>query len=415
MPRRPPERGAVTILVLALLLAFVGLAAYAADIGLAYAEKRQQSIAADAAALAAARAVNDALPPGTACDSVALEANGDVQAAASTLNSANDLDGRSTVSSLQVNCTPTGTRGVEVTVRNSEPVPATLLNSPLLGVGSLQPPGGASALVFPADAGSLTELRPGVACRTTLANAITAGEPLLIEVNRTTGACDSAAGAEKWGYANFLDQGQFGGLSSPGSEAFFNDPCAGGNVSRGGDAVCQNPWLRDGYQGPFHFPIPSSGASTGLRGDSGPADGSVNLELTNLVGQEVLLPVANEFAAGPGDEGRLDVTGVMSAVVCAVHLADGAGDRSTAAPPCGPYPTPRSPGANALPTITAPNQPAGYFTDRWVEADSNPDEALVWVVPSQFVTSGAPLEPTGSCAVGDASCDFGVRAVQLWR
>lgn len=139
----------------------------------------------------------------------------------------------------------------------------------------------------------------------------------------------------------------------------------------------------------------------------------MNLELSGIVGKDVLLPVATGFVAGSGDNGRLRVSGVMAAFVCAVNLPSGAGERSTSDPRCGAFPTPGSPGANQLPTTTEPGQPRGYFTERWDTMD--PEEALLWVVPSQFLTSGAPLDPSAGCAVGNPDCDFGVRGVQLWK
>lgn len=411
------ERGAVSVLVVALLVTFVGLAAFAADIGLGYAEKRQQSIAADASTLASARAVNDALPPGTACNAGTLEGLTSVQSSASTINSANDLDGRSSLSQpVAVNCNPAGVNGIEVTVRNSEPVPTTFLNSQLLGIGTLEPPGAAVSLLFVPDTGPLTGLRPVAACESTLVNAIDDDEPFLVELNKTTGACDTT-NSGKWGYVNFLDQGQFGGIDDSSSLAYFDDPCAGGSETSGGNAGCQGSWLRDGYQGPFYFPIPYSSGDTGLLGNTGQVK-STNSDLAGIVGQEILLPVATGFVEGSGNNGRLNITGVMAAYVCAANLPPGPSSGITVEtnsdPRCATYPLPTSTGADLLPTSdTTGKQPPGYFTDRWTTMDSK--EALLWVVPSQFLTTGAPLNPSTGCTIGDPNCDFGVRGVQLWK
>jgi hypothetical protein len=421
----------VSILVVALLLAFVGLAAFAADIGLGYAEKRQQSIAADASTLAAARAVNDAIPVGGSCNEGALEALGTVQTAASTTNSANDLDGRSALSApVDVDCS--GSNGVEVTVRNSESVPTTFLGSQLLGVATtLQPPGAAVSLLFVPTEGVVTGLKPIAACDTTLVNAIDdslgANEPFLVEVNKTTGACDTA-NTGKWGYVNFLDQGQFGNIDDPSSLAYYDDPCAGGNLSSGGNAGCQGDWLDNSYQGPFYFPIPycdasdpdpcdgESGLDTGLLGNSGQVK-STNPEFAALVGEQILLPVASGFTVGSGNNGRLDITGVMSAYVCAANLPPGPSSgiviASDAGMRCG-FATPSDDTGDTLPSIATATQPSGYFRDRWENMDSN--EALLWVIPTPGFISGSPINPDAGCVPGAPGCqDFGVRAVQLWK
>ena len=54
---RPPrdDRGVAAIMTVILLVVLIGMAAFAVDLGAAYTNKRQLSIGADAAALAAAK------------------------------------------------------------------------------------------------------------------------------------------------------------------------------------------------------------------------------------------------------------------------------------------------------------------------------------------------------------------------
>jgi hypothetical protein len=61
------ERGAVALIVAVLSVLLMVLAAFAVDAANAYAQNRQLSVAADAAALAAAAKVGEQLPAGTAC------------------------------------------------------------------------------------------------------------------------------------------------------------------------------------------------------------------------------------------------------------------------------------------------------------------------------------------------------------
>lgn len=405
--RHGGERGAISLIVLGLLVTFVGLAAFAVDIALGYAEKRQQSIAADAASLAAARAVNEALPPGTSCDAATLQ-GASLDAAASGINSANDLDGRSSLSEgVNVDCSPAGANGIEVTVRNSEPVPTTFLSSQLLGIGGLEPKGGAASLLFVPDTGPITGLRPIAACEELLTNAIANGnEQFLVEISKDTGVC-ATAGSGNWGFVNFLDQGDYGSLADSTSDAYFPDACAGGSPASGGNAPCQNAWVRDGYAGPFYFPNTLTSPGPGQRGNSGNPSSNDAL-LRDLSGQEILLPVATELT-GTGSNARLNVTGVMAAYVCAAKTGKTSVDISGATDPRCTYATPVGSG---LPTVPNP-APLVDFETRWDDLKNN--EQLLWVVPSEFLVSGAPLDPTTGCAIGDPSCDFGVRATQLWR
>jgi hypothetical protein len=165
--------------------------------------------------------------------------------------------------------------------------------------------------------------------------------------------------------------------------------------------------VRDGYGGPFYFPNLLTSPGPGQAGNSGNPSSNDAL-LRDLSGEEILLPVATEIT-GSGSNARLNVTGVMAAYVCAAKTGKTSVDTSGASDPRCTYMTPVGSG---LPTVPNP-APLVDFETRWQNLKNN--ELLLWVVPSRFLVSGAPLEPGTGCAIGDPTCDFGVRAVQLWK
>ena len=137
---REREQGAVAVIVAVLATLLLGLAAFAVDFGQAYAVKRQLSVAADASALDAARAVattkignNPILGGGKGCatwtSAERAAAENAAQGAAEDTNANNDLSGNSTVDLVTVTCV--GNDRVEVDVENSRELDA--LFAQLLG------------------------------------------------------------------------------------------------------------------------------------------------------------------------------------------------------------------------------------------------------------------------------------------
>ena len=91
--QRAPETGAIAIIVSLLMVALLIFAAFAVDIGNAYANSRQLSVAADAAAIAAARAVGEVAPNGVSCAD-ALAAIDEQQIAADAADELNTKNNR---------------------------------------------------------------------------------------------------------------------------------------------------------------------------------------------------------------------------------------------------------------------------------------------------------------------------------
>jgi hypothetical protein len=399
--RRAKEQGAISVLVLVLLLVFVGFLAVVIDIGVAYATKRQLSVAADAAAVAAARAVSQALPPGAPCNASSLQSV--ASTAANRVNTQNDLNAASNVSSVTVTC-PAGGVGdeIQVTVRNQEQVRAIFADT--LGFAAFNPPGAAVARIFVPNAVA-TGLRPIAACAPRVQYSTSNGEPLLVEISKETAVCGTSTGGQ-WGYTNFLNQGTlFGNANISTAPAYYPDEtCYGGNVNSGANAPCQEKWIEQGYAGPVYFPNPAiQGTNDGLAANTGFVS-SVSDELEGLVGQDIQLPVATRFVDNSGTD-RFDITGVVTARVCSVRLGPAA-SAITQGPNSGPCQNLVTPTA-AFPT----NEPGLYLT-RWETMKNN--EALLWVVPVKYETSGVVGGVRPGC-IGNASCDLGTRAVQLYK
>jgi Flp pilus assembly protein TadG len=378
------DEGAVAVLVALLAVLLFVMAAFAVDVGNAFAIKRQLSVSADASALSAAQSVNTLLPVGKGCYAPDLTAA--ATTAATATNTQNDRAGRSVVSSVAVNCT---THGVEVTVTNSRTVPTVF--GGVIGVGSLTPTTTATALVsVPTVA---TGLRPIAACAATVVDATTSNpmKQFVVYISKDSAVCGTS-GTGQWGFTNFLDQGAFGLFNHAGDPAYFpGESCAGGSANSGGNAGCQSEWVDDGYAGPVTIPNLSVSSSTGLSGNSGLANSSAyRSAMQSLVGQVIQLPVATAFTS----RDRLNVVGVTTVVVCSVNLGG----------------TIYSGGSNCNPSVPPSTDPqyAG-----WISLKNN--EGAIYAKPVSYATSGIFGGPSTACRIGDTTCDFGDRSIVLYK
>lgn len=386
------ERGAAAILLALLAVVLIGMAAFAVDLGFAYSTKRQLSVAADAAALAAARQVNAALPVGTACNSTVLQPI--AQSAAVLANSQNDRVGGSTVTSVSVDCS---NDDVQVTVTNEKVVDAIF--GPVLGVSNYRPSRSATAQLFVPQAAY--GLRPIAACYQTVIDNYKPSatppviNPFVVWVSKDSAVCGTAT-AGQWGFTNFLEQGGFGEYDQSGTPAYNPDPqCNAGNTSAGANAGCQTEWTADGYGGPVWFPNNAIGGDTGLGGNTGLANSSDwRNAFDGLVDEVIQLPVADRYSEQSGID-RFNVLGVVSVRVCSANRG-GTVVQGTSAE-CA---------ASRVPTAT---QVPDWYT-------LNNNEGGLWVIPVDFATSGVAGPRTGCMATPPpAGCDLGTRAIALYR
>ena len=319
------DDGAIALIVAVCAVLLLGMAAFAVDFGNAFANKRQLSVAADASALAAARAVNAQIPVGEYLQRCRTAVHSAIRGRAGQRSERPTND--SVVTSVDVACV-SGT--VEVTVNNQRSVPSFF--GGVFGANGYTPAGTATAQLFvPA---AVSGLRPIAACQATvLANYIPDASPpvanaFLVNVSNNSAVCGGGAPGQ-WGFTNFLDQGAFGEFDNSGDPAYNPDPAVcdppPGSPSAGGSANCQTTWTSDGYGGPVYFPNTTSSPGPGLAGNTGLANqAAFRAAFDDLVGKTIQLPVASQYSGG-----RLNVTGVVSALVCSVKRGgtDDPGDK----------------------------------------------------------------------------------------
>lgn len=411
---RRDDEGAIAIIVALLAVVLIGMAAFAVDLGNAYAVKRKLSVTADAAAIAGVSAASKALRAGTAsCDTASglitpaarqTAAQAAAQTAAAAVMSQGDLSGNSTLTPVVLSCTADDIR---VTVSNAQSVPTFFAG--IFGVADTNPVGGATARAFVP--GSASGLKPIASCTDTVNSRYDPNgpsKPFLVFMDNSGNPCGISASGN-WGILNFDDQGQYNAAPT----GPFDDPyCAAGN-----SATCQALWMSTGYYDRVYVPNPSPwvpnpanrvAGQPGLGGSTGQGVGNAfRTALESMPGKTISLPVA-QWVSGPGNNARFGITGIVSVRVCAVRSQNSY--ITDPAPPAGACDNAVSGPPNRAPYNTnLPNQTISEYT--WWTTGNN--KFALWVEPVEYITSGAS-DPRGGClfVVG---CDLNTRAVQLYR
>lgn len=322
-PEPDPERGAVAVVVALLLTVFMILAAFAIDIGNAYAQGRQVSVAMDSAALSAAAKVGEAFPTGTACTAGALTAigaQGIAQTEADRINTENRKDGQpEAVQSVTVTCAPDG-NAIQVDVANTRGVPTFLAG--IIGIDTVSPGNYAAARFQRSKVGS--GLRPWAVCRQTLEAArLAPGDTFWTPMGNwstqdTLGICGSTA------------PGQWGAVDFDG----------GNNAAQ--DLVA---WTRDGYPGSVTIPDPVLPADPGIS-QSGLPDA-----FRSLVNQVVLFPAVNGIS-GSGNNAVFNAVGIGTVKFCGVVYNGNVYNTTLSAAPSDCWETP------VQPTVSSSSQTA---------------------------------------------------------
>lgn len=308
-PRGDPQgddTGAVAIVVALLMTLIMVLAGFAVDIGNAYAQGRQLSVAADADSLASAAAVGNAMPLATLCTQATLDSLTDSaghvgaqaigKAAADAMNTANNKTGVSEpVNSVTVSCVPanpgdTVANAIEVRVDNSRVVRTAIAG--IIGISTVTPSSYAVARYVRTK--SAAGLRPWAVCDSTMQAAqlsltTTFWTGIDWMPGGATGPCSTTA-AGNWGAVDFN-----GGSNSAGDLA---------------------NWTMYGYPGSVQIPSTP-------QGDPGVSNSSeLRAAFSQLIGAVVPFPTVTGFTCSStpcgGSNSQFAAVGIGTIRVCGI-------------------------------------------------------------------------------------------------
>lgn len=283
-----------------LMTAFLLLAAFALDVGNAYSNARQLSVAADAASLSAAAKVGEAYTAqftGQDCLAANLTLMNATQIArteADRVNTANNKTGVSEpVGSVVVTC-ENGNRSIQVSIRNNREVRTALAG--IIGIDRLRPNSFAVARYQKSSSGG--GLRPWAVCDTVVLQARTSPGTTFWTALGNWNAPPAQAG--------------ICGTSAPGNWGSV-DFDGGGNAA--GDLA---DWTRNGY--PDSVTIPNSA----LPADPGVSNSSQLVDAFRyLVGKVVLFPSVTGIS-GNGQNAVFNAVGVATVRICGIYYQNNA-------------------------------------------------------------------------------------------
>lgn len=303
--RRPHgEEGVVAILVAASMVFFLGLTAFAVDVGNAYATKRKLSTAADGAALAAAQELAFSA---TTCDNALTR-----QAAVNVAEDYNVRNQAPAGADVDISC-PVGSPG-EVTVTNDETVDVLLAGA--LGQPDFDVAG--SAVARYGIPGSVTELAPFSFCETSLAiQAVFAQGPPVPEDSRQTVRVPVVLPEDQSGPAEACDL-------PAGAVGVLNLQNDGKNVAR--------KVIADWFRGEFDSnPVPEIKFPGAVTANEGAANGNeLRDALNEILGETLVFPL-HASADGPPDQ-RFNLSSLVAAKFCGWKLQEKTDDGSGGCP-----------------------------------------------------------------------------------
>lgn len=370
------DSGAVAILVAILMTVLMVMGAFALDIGNAYAQGRQISVAMDAAALSAAAKVGQAMPINTACTSAVLAnigAQSIAQAEADAINTKNRKNGLAEpVQSVSVTCQDGG-KAVQVTVGNSRGVPTALAG--VIGVDSIRPAADASARYVKRTVGG--GLRPWAVCSTTLTQA------------------QQNPGTTYWtalGNWNTKDSVGICGTSAPGN---WGSVDFDGGSNSAGDLA---DWTLNGYPGPVTIPDPYLPADPGTTNSS-----ALRAAFQSLVNQVVLFPAVDGIS-GSGQNAVFDAVGVGTVKVCGVVYQGNIYNTTPSGGASDCWRTPSPPTA----TTTTQDTTIGPFTVKGSMTKNNnvltiPANTFASIPTGPDISNQATIRVTGAAKQGNTA------------
>ena len=305
------EAGAVAVVVALVATVLLVLSAFVADFGNAWAQSRQLSVAADAAALAAARSVGQLYTDPSCTDAglAAIDADSVATAQAVLVNSRNDEAGHADTTdtvTAHASCSTDG-HSILVDVSNSRTVPTGL--GALVGVTETHPNATATAAYVRTVVGML---RPWAVCDSTVADA---------EAHPST--TYAAPMDNWWGVCGTDSSGNWGAVD-------FN---GGGNP-----ATDLTNWTRYGYT--VMPTIPGT-----LPADPGVSKSGLPQAFTAIVNTPILVPVVTNYVVPlSGNNGTFQTSRLALVTFCGAYYQGKAysTDASGNPSPCwvNPYPVP---------------------------------------------------------------------------
>lgn len=391
MNRRRDESGSVVVLVALLAVFLLGMSAFVADFGVAYANKRQIQTAADAAALGAAGVFGE--QPGT-CQEIRTAGGAAATAEATTKVAQNEPPSApATLTGFETTCTADGLV-VHATVGG---------DSPNFFGGLL---GGSGPYTLERSAGAIVEaaatvgagLRPMAICSTTVGALTTFPSPVMKVAGPGRAAnsveCPDASSGGNWWTLNCPEDGGNGefdenirnGCADPVTIVPGQDGLTGAALSSHLLNYCPNF---------ITHPESCLGADPGNDLSSAPTMAAFDSLITS--GELIFMPLfcgaptCNPAAITP-DNGNgviYPVHKLVAAQICGYHFGNG-NHHSGDMPMHG----------------LCANNPSNY----WAGDGGQHDNYLLIAVEQVQVAGGTA--PT-SCTLGDLTCDTGLRQVRM--
>ena len=403
MKRSRSERGATAVVVGLVAVAILGLSGFVADLGLAYANKRATQTAADAAALGAAGVF--AGQPYRSCADMLSYGYSGAQAEATSKVADNDTSSApgTLAGGLSATCS-----GGDLVVRASVTASSPNFFGRILGYSpdyALER--SASAAVEAATTGP--RLRPLALCASDLPAAAVPGTPFRLYAPGDglypPGSCPIPPNPGNWWTLDCPGEHSDDADEAKGTAALeeqIRNGCSNpvsivpGQGTLSGSALNSHLASKCGS-------IPSAAPFICLEGDPGQPDaGGVEDAWEDLIDEELTVPIPVFCTSSPGLCETSSVTGTGTNAIFPVH-------KLIAVQVCG-YHFGKQPSKQyrAPSTMASCSDAASMLAS--ISTDSTDDVYLVLVARNLSVSI---VTADSGCALGDASCDGGLRQVRL--
>jgi hypothetical protein len=362
------------------MTALLGVGAFAVDLGLGWAVKRQLSVSADAAALAGAQEAGIQYKGLGSCGAIESVAEQTV----SDYFTDNPPQGENiSVTADADACTDSNKVTVAVEVTSDL---GTVFGG-VINVDTMTPGSGATADVFGARV--LTGLRPFTVCMSdALAGAADGNTYQSVYKNHNTapdGSCNPTGAPGNWGYTTF-------GLGNSDNtvlcliENGYGAECGGdaGGVDVGAPG---DPVDADGYTG------------NSIQGNPNTESKDVQA-LNSLLNQTILLPVADDDSwASQGNNASYDGMGAIAVEFCGWAMPQGKSKKELA----------------DIPHNTGDCWDNSVYDAQkvtWVENQDVPSLVIQWQYRDNWVTSSVGQDPADGCPLGNDLCIPALRLVK---